>query len=183
MMAKMKDITGQRFGRLTAVRFIGRDKNHHSIWLFKCDCGNDFDCLDGRVKTGNTKSCGCLSFESKSSRSRAALKIAQAACVTHGHTGTRIYRIYKGMKNRCNNPNAPCYGYYGGKGITICDEWIGSPGAFIEWAMSHGYTDELTIERKDSDKGYCPENCEWISQSEQARRASVVRERNRKAVS
>ena len=183
-MPKFIDITGNRFGRLVAVSLYqpGSRKNK-PLWLFKCDCGNNFICTANRVKTGNTKSCGCLSFEMKSARSRDALKIAHKACVTHGATGTRLYRIYKNMKNRCNNHNTPCYRFYGGKGIRVCDEWLNDPKAFIDWALSRGYADNLTIERIDSSKNYCPENCEWITQSEQAKRAAIVRENNRKAVS
>ena len=183
-MPKFIDITDKRYGRLVAIGLSSHgSRKSKPLWLFKCDCGNDFICTANRVKTGNTKSCGCLSFESKSSRSRAALKIAHVARITHGATGTRLYRIYKNMKNRCNNSKTPCYRFYGGKGIRICDEWLENPKAFIDWSLSHGYADNLTIERKDSNKGYCPENCEWITQSEQARRASIVRENNRKAVS
>ena len=183
-MPKFIDITGQRYGRLVAIKLSeAGSRKSRPLWLFRCDCGNDFKCTANRVKTGNTKSCGCLSFESKSARSRVALKIAHAACVTHGATGTRIYRIYKNMKSRCYNPKTPCFHFYGGKGIRIYDEWLNNPQSFIEWATANGYSDNLTIDRIDSDKNYCPENCEWITQSDQARRATIVRENRRKAVS
>lgn len=71
--------------------------------------------------------------------------------------GTRLYRIWKAMKTRCYNPNIPYFKYYGDKGITVCDEWRDSFQAFYEWSMANGYSDELTIDRIDSDKGYFPE--------------------------
>ena len=95
--------------------------------------------------------------------------------VTHNMSHTRIYNVWKGMRRRCNNPNAPKYEYYGGKGITVCDEWNHGYGGFenfYEWAMQNGYSDDLTIDRIDSNKGYCPENCRWIPFLENVRRAT-----------
>jgi hypothetical protein len=89
----------------------------------------------------------------------------------HGMFGTRIYRIYQGIKRRCNNPNASDYKYYGGRGITVCEEWNEKDGfvAFYKWAVENGYADNLTIDRIDVSKGYSPNNCRWVTQVEQAR--------------
>lgn len=82
---------------------------------------------------------------------------------------TRVYKIWEGMKQRCNNPNNPRYKYYGGKGVRLCKEWEESSSAFVQWALKNGYSDDLTIDRIDTNSGYCPENCRFISISEQQR--------------
>ena len=86
---------------------------------------------------------------------------------------TRLYRIFTGIKERCYNPHCNNYKYYGGKGITICSEWLGEQGlqSFIEWALNNGYEEHLTIDRIDSSKPYSPDNCQWITQAENASRA------------
>lgn len=174
------DITGQKYGRLTAIRLVSKGtRGKKGKWLFRCDCGNEITCSASSVKSGNTKSCGCQKSESSSIVGSRTIKLLHQRQVTHGYTGTRIYRIYKNMKNRCYNPKTPCYPYYGGKGITICSEWLNDPQVFIDWILANGYTDEMTVERRNSDNGYSPDNCELITQAEQARRATLVRERNR----
>lgn len=89
--------------------------------------------------------------------------------VRHGYYGTRLYRIYHNMKSRCLNENVPCYGYYGGKGIGICSEWLNSFTSFYEWALCNGYADDLTLERIDVSSDYSPSNCRWIPMVEQAK--------------
>lgn len=84
---------------------------------------------------------------------------------------SRIYNIWKGMKQRCYNPNHNKYPFYGGRGVDVCEKWKEDSGAFIDWAYSHGYNDNLEIDRIDSEKGYCPDNCRWITRSENARRS------------
>lgn len=175
------DITGQKYGRLTAIRRTSTgSRKAKGKWLFQCDCGNQIECTANHVRTGNTKSCGCLKLESSSKTGKQTIKLLHERQVTHGYTGKRLYRIYKGMKSRCYNQNVPYYAYYGGKGIKICPEWLSDPQNFIAWALSHGYADNLTIERRNSDDGYSPENCEFITQAEQARRALRVRQRHEK---
>jgi len=85
----------------------------------------------------------------------------------HGLVYTRLYRIWRNMKCRCNNPNASKYNLYGGKGIKVCNEWESSFKCFYEWAMDNGYRDDLTIDRIDSNKGYNPSNCKWATYKEQ----------------
>lgn len=90
----------------------------------------------------------------------------------HGCCGTPLYRSWYHMKSRCSNPNDKNYDIYGGRGITVCDEWRNSFETFRDWAFANGYADNLTIDRIDNDKGYSPENCRWISIAEQQRNKS-----------
>ena len=159
IMRKMKNLKGQKFGRLTAICPVGKNRQGAILWLCNCDCGND-TVVEGRSLTsGATRSCGCLDREAHKFRPNRTI---------HGKSGTRLYRIWKKMKSRCSNPNDPDYQqYYGSRGITVCPEWLNDFQAFYDWAMSHGYSDELSIDRIDNEKGYSSDNCRWATAEEQ----------------
>lgn len=154
---RYEDITGKRFGRLIVSKKAGRTKRGVS-WLCKCDCGNEKVVCGADLRSGKTKSCGCLSDEARKMPKK----------VTHGLSRTRIYREYRSMFSRCK-PNYHNSNVYYEKGITVCDEWTGNGGFenFYEWAMNNGYSDELSLDRINVNGNYEPSNCRWITMKEQ----------------
>lgn len=150
-MPKLIDLTGQKFGYWTVLKYVG-----NSLWQCRCECGTEAEIDSYSLRSGNSHSCGCYQKEVASKTHR-----------KHGFTRKRLYRIYYKMKERCYKPTNDNYKYYGGLGITICDEWLNSFPKFAEWALANGYADNLTIDRKDNTKGYSPDNCRWITIQEQ----------------
>lgn len=172
-MPALIDLTDNRFGRLIVVLREGTDKNQKATWRCKCDCGKVIVTEGQSLKRGDTQSCGCLRKEMAATQSQVA-GIARAQQLRkHGKAGTRLHNVWKAMRERCNNPNDQYYADYGGRGISICGEWDDFQ-IFYEWAMAHGYKPnasfgECTIDRKDVNGNYCPDNCHWIDMKAQAK--------------
>lgn len=149
------DLVGQRFGRLVVLEYLGRERGQ-TWWLCQCDCGKIIKTASTRLKNGQTKSCGCYNIE-----------MSRLKNSTHNQSKTRLYRIYRSMIGRCKY-KYEVFKHYSGKGIEVCPEWLESYEKFAEWSMQNGYSDKLTIDRKNNDKGYSPENCRWVDTHTQA---------------
>ena len=164
-MSAIKDITGQRFGKLVVLGIGGRTNSGKILWECKCDCGNTT--LVQKVHLGkDTNSCGCI---------RRAVSSARAK--KHGETNTRLHNLWCSMNQRCGEHGAESKTYRE-KGITVCDEWK-TYEVFRDWAFSHGYNPNAkrgvtTIDRIDNDKGYSPHNCRFVTQTENARNKSCT---------
>ena len=165
-MGKFIDLTGQKFGRLTVIKRVKKHEDSRTLWQCCCCCGNT-TIVDARhLKNGHTQSCGCL----KKDFCQETLVRFGGVNKKHGLHGSRLYRILDGMKQRCYNTNDDSYKHYGGRGITICAEWLDKENGFMNfynWAMANGYNDTLSIDRIDNDKGYSADNCRWATKQEQ----------------
>lgn len=159
-MPAFKDLTGRRFGSLTAVQRVENGTDGSTRYLCRCDCGDNKVVRSKHLKSGAIDNCGCR-------RTERAMETRTHNGTGHGGNGTRLYGIWRGMKSRCYNPNRERYPDYGGRGITVCAEWLHNFAAFRDWAVTNGYADNLTIDRIDNDKGYSPDNCRWVTMKAQ----------------
>lgn len=153
-MAKIKDLSGHKFGYLEVISITDERKHGKVVWLCKCACGKYTKVTSNNLQNGSTVSCGCYNR-----------KILKQSRTTHGMHDSRIYNIYICMKERCYNSKATSYMDYGGRGIKVCDEWLGINGFtnFVNWAFSNGYDDNLTIDRINVNDDYKPSNCRWVT--------------------
>jgi hypothetical protein len=153
----MHDLSTQRFGRLTAIERAGRHMANGVPWRCLCECGNEIVVPSGRLKSGNTKSCGCLSRDITGSLRR-----------THGMSRSSEYASWTSMKDRCFNPNNDDYALYGGRGITVCRRWKNSFENFLADMGTKPFP-RASIDRINTNGNYSPTNCRWSSQKTQTR--------------
>lgn len=159
MRWNIKDMTGIRIGRWTVVSCEGTDEKGYVRWLCQCDCGNTGVIAGYVLRRKASKSCGCLLREVKS-----------AQLTTHGHSRTRVYRIWNGMVRRCTEASNKDFPKYGGRGITVIPNWLIFENFLADMGLPP--TDKHEIDRIDGTKGYCPENCRWVTCTEQQRNRS-----------
>lgn len=154
----------KRYGRLLVINRIGT-KQGSPLWECECDCGNTTEVTSRNLRSGNTSSCGCIHSEQLSNRNHEN--------TIHGDADSRLYGVWHSMKQRCYDPNRKDYKNYGGRGITICDEWKDDYASFRRWALDNGYDYnadymKCTIDRIDVNDSYNPNNCRWVDAKTQA---------------
>lgn len=153
-MSKQNTYIGQKFGRWTVIRPSKCFDN--LCWtLVECTCGTHREVKTCNLQTGQSNSCGCLRRE-----------LSRKRMTSHGQSQTRLHRIWSLMWQRCNNPKRDNWKYYGQRGITVCDTWKDFL-EFFRWSLGNGYQDTLTIDRINNDSAYSPDNCRWVTMTQQ----------------
>ena len=153
---RIKDLTGQKFGKLTVVCEGGRTENNRLTWKCICECGKETNVVSYSLLNGYTKSCGCI--RGKGSKN--------LNTTTHGLSREPIYNVWLKMKQRCTDPKDKRYKHYGGRGITYHESWSRFETFYED--IGKYYVEGLQIDRIDNDANYCKENCKWSTRIEQA---------------
>ena len=167
-----KDLIGKRFNRLTVIGeaapyYDSAGQSYRKVSV-ECDCGNTTNVLLKCLKRGTTKSCGCLAKEKSADRQ-----------YSHGYSNHPLYCVWSNMNNRCNKPEHDRFRDWGGRGITVCDEWKDDPSDFIQWAELNGWKKGLVLDRENNDEGYNPSNCRFIDPGLSARNQRFLSSANK----
>ena len=171
MANQLIDMTGKRFGRLTVLRRAEKKSDCGAYWLCRCDCGSVKEVLGTHLRDNTTLSCGCYHKDNIAS-------IQRRIKTTHGMSDTPVYRRWLAMRYRCYDPHHRMYYRYGGRGITVCDEWRNNFKAFYVWAEENGFKSTLTLDRINGNVGYSPDNCRWVNRAEQYLNKETKRDAN-----
>lgn len=150
---KIKISPNTKINKLTVLSYDCEKKKYKC----KCECGNITFASGAKILSGHTKSCGCYRKTYGKNNTK------------HGLYKNRIYFEWKNMLYRCYKDKYPYFKYYGGRGISVCKEWIDDINSFVNWAMDNGYNDRLTLDRIDVNDDYYPDNCRWVSMNTQMR--------------
>ncbi len=172
----LNDLTGKKFGRLTVLKRAENTKYGKSQWECLCDCGTQKTIIGSSLTQGKTHSCGCLMREKATTliaEARSKIKTKSRFAPGYSRRGPlyHLYSIWCNMKHRCNNPNNRVFYRYGGRGIRYAPEWE-EFDSFAKWALENGYKDGLSLDRIDNDGNYSPENCQWLTRQDNARKGS-----------
>lgn len=160
-MSKMRDLSGQKFGRLSVLNLAGKAKNKNMLWKCLCECGKETVVASSNLVRGVTRSCGCFRTERE-----------REANTKHGQHGTGAHKSWMSMRQRCRNPNCPAFHSYGGRGITICERWDKFENFFADMGPR---PDGLELDRIDVNGNYEPSNCRWATQLQQGRNQRKTR--------